>query len=66
MAGFEDDIAKEIADILRQHVAAATKPLKDRIAELERCVKEIELRGELNISAPGERTSNTSAAISAP
>jgi hypothetical protein len=47
MAGFEDDIAKEIADILRQYVAAATKPLKDRIAELERCVKEIELRGEL-------------------
>ena len=35
MAGFEDELAKEIADLIRQHVAVVTKPLRDRIEALE-------------------------------
>jgi hypothetical protein len=32
---FEEVLAKEIADLIRQHVAAATMPLRDRIEMLE-------------------------------
>jgi hypothetical protein len=32
---FEETLGTEIGDIIRQHVAAATKPLRDRIAALE-------------------------------
>jgi hypothetical protein len=35
MAEIEETLGREIADLIRQHVAAATKPLCDRIAELE-------------------------------
>ncbi len=35
MAQFEDDLAKELADLIRQHVAVVTKPLRDKIEELE-------------------------------
>jgi hypothetical protein len=32
---FEEVLAKEIADLIRVHVATATKPLRDRIEVLE-------------------------------
>jgi hypothetical protein len=35
MAEFEDALAKEIADVFREHVAAVTGPLRDRIERLE-------------------------------
>jgi hypothetical protein len=35
MAEFEEALAKELADIIREQVAAATKPLRDKIAELQ-------------------------------
>ena len=31
----EETLGREIAAIIKEHVAAATKPLRDRIAELE-------------------------------
>ena len=35
MAAFEEELAKELADLIRVHVAAATKPLRDKIEALE-------------------------------
>ena len=35
MAQLEEELAKELCDIIRGHVAAATKPLRARIEELE-------------------------------
>jgi len=32
---FEEALAKELCDVIREHVAAATKPLRARIEELE-------------------------------
>ena len=31
----EEELAREISNLIRQHVAAVTKPLRDKIAELE-------------------------------
>ena len=36
MPQFEDDLAKELADLIRQHVAIVTKPLELRIVQLEK------------------------------
>jgi hypothetical protein len=41
-AVFEELLAKEIADLIRHHVAAATKPLRERIEMLERRTIEAE------------------------
>jgi hypothetical protein len=41
---FEEELAKELCDVIRQHVALAVKPLKARIDELERCIKQLEER----------------------
>jgi hypothetical protein len=41
---FEEELAKELCDVIRQHVALAVKPLRARIDELERCIKQIEER----------------------
>jgi hypothetical protein len=35
MATFEEALAAELASILREQVAAVTRPLRDKIAELE-------------------------------
>ena len=32
---FEESLAREIADLIRQHVATVVKPLRDKIAELQ-------------------------------
>jgi hypothetical protein len=45
MAQFEDDLAKELADLIRQHVATITRPLHDKIAALERKVVELQTKG---------------------
>ena len=42
---FEDDLAKELADLIRQHVAVVTKSLHDKIAALERKVVELQAKG---------------------
>jgi hypothetical protein len=59
MAVFEELLAKEIADMIKQHVAAATKPLRDKIAALEarivdseKQVAELRYRG---VWQPGEQ-----------
>ena len=36
MARLEDELAKELCDLIRQHVATVTKPLRDRIEALEK------------------------------
>jgi hypothetical protein len=41
---FEEVLAKELCDIIRQHVALAVKPLGARIQELERQIKQLEER----------------------
>ena len=45
MARLEDDLAKELADLIRQHVAVVTKSLHDKIAVLERKVVELQAKG---------------------
>jgi hypothetical protein len=42
MAEFEENLAREIADIFREHVAAETKALRERIDALERRNLEVE------------------------
>ena len=45
MPQFEDDLAKELADLIRQHVAVVTKPLREKIEALERKVVELQAKG---------------------
>jgi hypothetical protein len=45
MAELEDALAKELIDLIRQHVAVVTKPLRDRIEELERKIVELQTKG---------------------
>lgn len=45
MAQLEEDLAKELCAIVREHVAAVTKPLHARIEELERKVVELQTKG---------------------
>jgi hypothetical protein len=45
MAEFEDALAKELADIIRQHVAAVTRPLHGRIEALEKQAAEFKYVG---------------------
>jgi hypothetical protein len=42
----EEILAKTIAVAVREHVDRVTKPLLDRIAELERSLDVLEARGE--------------------
>jgi hypothetical protein len=42
---FEESLAREIADLIRQHVAAVTKTLRDKIEALERKVVELQTKG---------------------
>ena len=45
MAGFEEELAREIADLIRQHVAVVTKPLRDRIEALEKQIADFKYCG---------------------
>ena len=42
---FEESLAREIADLIRQHVATVTKTLRDKIEVLERKVVELQTKG---------------------
>ena len=54
MAEFEQELAAEIANLVRAHVAAATRPLIEKIAELEaRSVQAAEFRYR-GVWQPGE------------
>ena len=46
MAQLEEELAKELCDIIRGHVAAATKPLRARIEELELRTAQAEKQAE--------------------
>jgi hypothetical protein len=45
MAQLEEDLAKELCDLIRQHVAVVTKTLRDKIEALERKVVELQTKG---------------------
>ena len=45
MAQFEDELAKELCDLIRQHVAAVTKSLRDRVEVLEKQAAEFKYVG---------------------
>ena len=58
-AVFEELLAKEIADLIRVHVAAATKPLRDKIEVLELRTVEAEKQAaefrDRGVWQPGEQ-----------
>jgi hypothetical protein len=45
MAQLEEELAATLADLIFQHVAAVTKPLRARIEELELKVVELQTKG---------------------
>jgi hypothetical protein len=45
MAQLEEDLAKELCELIRQHVAVVTKTLRDKIEVLERKVVELQTKG---------------------
>jgi hypothetical protein len=45
MAQLEEDLAKELCDLIRQHVAVVTKTLREKIEALERKVVELQMKG---------------------